>query len=112
MDNPEKYKQYINLHIFPSTLKYHSLSQKMNDDIHIDSTITWSRKQVFNGLLVKKGTSVGLLGQNKSQLIPLRDLIPIQTLQKLLIFIEDQNKYIFFNIFNYKNSAPEFTPGF
>jgi hypothetical protein len=46
----------------------------MNDDINIDSIITLSRKQVFNGLLVKKGTSVGLLGQNKSQLI--RDLIP------------------------------------
>ena len=110
MDNPEKYKQYINLHIFPSTLKDHSLSQKMNDDINIDSIITLSRKQVFNGLLVKKGTSVGLWGQNKSQLI--KDLIPIQTLKKLLIFIEDQNEYIIFNIFNYKNSAPEFTPGF
>jgi alcohol dehydrogenase YqhD (iron-dependent ADH family) len=60
IDNPEKYKQYINLHIFPSTLKDHSLSQKMNDDINIDSIITLSRKQVFNGLLVKKGTSVGL----------------------------------------------------
>jgi hypothetical protein len=58
MDNPEKYKQYINLHIFPSTLKDHSLSQKMNDDINIDSIITLSRKQVFNELLVKKGTSV------------------------------------------------------
>jgi hypothetical protein len=58
-----------------------------NDDINIDSIITLSRKQVFNGLLVKKGTSVGLLGQNKSQLI--RDLIPIQTLKKLLVFIED-----------------------
>ena len=110
MDNPEKYKQYINLHIFPSTLKDHSLSQTMNDDINIDSIITLSRKQVFNGLLVKKGTSVGLWGQNKSQLI--KDLIPIQTLKKLLIFIEDQNEYIIFNIFNYKNSAPEFTPGF
>jgi hypothetical protein len=54
---PEKYKQYINLHIFPSTLKDHSLSQKMNDDINIDSIITLSRKQVFNGLLVKKGTN-------------------------------------------------------
>jgi hypothetical protein len=110
--------------------------------------------------MVKKGTSVGLWGQNKSQLI--KDLIPIQTLKKLLIFIaffvivsdllelkeiceglciacisldcpflhcsfgilvclgagvllifiEDQNEYIIFNIFNYKNSAPEFTPGF
>ena len=32
----------------------------MNDDINIDSIITLSRKQVVNGLLVKKGTSVGL----------------------------------------------------
>jgi len=38
MDNPEKYKQY--LHIFLSTLKDHSLSQKMNDSINIDSIIT------------------------------------------------------------------------
>jgi len=48
----------------------------MNDDINIDSITTFSRKQVFNGL-VKKGTSVGLLGQNKSQLILLIDLILI-----------------------------------
>jgi hypothetical protein len=27
----------------------------------------------------------------------------------LLVFIEDWNEYIIFNIFNYKNSAPEFS---
>jgi hypothetical protein len=42
---------------------------------------------IVAGNPVKKGTSVGLLGQNKLQLI--RDLIPMQTLKKLLVFIED-----------------------
>jgi hypothetical protein len=71
-----------------------------------------SRKNIKHNEQMKKDKRTNNDLKNINIKLKIRDLIPIQTLKKLLIFIEDQNEYIIFNIFKYKNSAPEFTLGF